>query len=516
MEPGAIIGRKYEIIAKIGEGGYGEVYKARHMIFDEPRAIKVVTAPWIANPEQAMRGFLSEARILRECRHPNIVTIEDVDFDENGRPFVVMEFVEGENLRRRLRRGKLDCREAVRICCQICDALTAAHQRGVLHRDLKPENVLLAMGSDNVVAKLIDFGIAKVTESAQFQVSGMPTNPVGTPLGTFDYMSPEQARGLKGKELDERSDIFALGLVLYEMVTGALAYSGGEFERMAQRLTNAPEPPRTRYPRIDLPKEIEAVLMRALSVDRAQRFSTAADFKRELDKAAGQRPSAAAPKDASGFRAAGQSEQGKAEPANQDYCLLAPELGLWVVADGEGPQGSKASYDATRKVAEYVYHVGAVDAAVLAAAFREANKAVRAMQADDPWWRKTFVSMTAIARSGETLFLAHTGVTKAFVCYGTALRCLTQEMEKLEPWRAVQNKLGAADMLEITAHALRLPPACQILLATAGLHARVAEDNLKSALNSSATVEEKVKSLIDLALADGGAENVTVVLLQSE
>src|SRR5215471_14613559 len=219
LSPGSRLG-SYEIIAPIGAGGMGAVYRARDARLDREVAIKVL-ADSLIKDDAALARFEREAVSVAKLSHPNILSIFEFAHDA-GVAFVVMELVDGETLRARLERGPIPVRKAVAYALQIAKGLGAAHARGIVHRDLKPENVMITR-DDHV--KILDFGLAKPisgTEGSQQQTHLADTTP-GTVLGTFGYMAPEQVRGLA---VDNRADTFALGAVLYEMLSGQRAFRG--------------------------------------------------------------------------------------------------------------------------------------------------------------------------------------------------------------------------------------------------------------------------------------------------
>src|SRR5512136_1775343 len=207
----------YEILGLIGAGGMGEVYRARDTRLGRDVAIKVLPAEFASDPER-LRRFEQEARAVAALDHPNILAIHDVGSHE-GAPYLVTELLEGETLRDRLKTGGVTVRKAVETAVQIAQGLAAAHEKGIIHRDLKPANVFVT--NDGHV-KILDFGIAKLvaprspTEPAQ-ATTVVEATEEGTTLGTVAYMSPEQVRG---QVVDYRSDIFSLGVVLYEMLSG--------------------------------------------------------------------------------------------------------------------------------------------------------------------------------------------------------------------------------------------------------------------------------------------------------
>src|SRR5512135_2392411 len=220
----------YEIVSAVGAGGMGEVYKARDTRLERTVAIKILPQHLSANAELRQR-FEREARAISALQHPHICTLYDVGH-QDGTDFLVMEYIEGESLAARLAKGPLRTDEVLKLGSEIADALDRAHRQGIVHRDLKPGNVMLTKGG----AKLLDFGLAKTRTAAVGAGSTLAnaalteTSPVSGPItergqivGTFQYMSPEQ---VEGHEADARSDIFALGAVLYEMVTGKRAFEG--------------------------------------------------------------------------------------------------------------------------------------------------------------------------------------------------------------------------------------------------------------------------------------------------
>ena len=268
----------FRITEKLGEGGMGEVYKARDTRLDRTVAIKVLPAA-VANDADLRSRFEREARSISALNHPNICTLYEYDSSE-GNDFLVLEYIEGETLASRLNRGALKLDEALRIAVQIADALDAAHRRGIIHRDLKPGNIMLTKAG----AKLLDFGLAKFRAEVSLSEEGfvpertLTVTTKGTILGTIQYMAPEQ---LEGKDVDARSDIFALGLVIYEMVTGRKAFEGkSQASLIAAILERDPAPMTERQPLT--PPSLERVVRACLAKDPDERWQSAADIRREL------------------------------------------------------------------------------------------------------------------------------------------------------------------------------------------------------------------------------------------
>jgi serine/threonine protein kinase len=214
----------HEITALLGKGGMGEVYRARDAKLKRDVAIKILPAEFSRDPDRVSR-FQREAEVLASLNHSNIAAIYDLE-ETQGSRFLVLELVEGETLAERIQRGPIPVDEALGIAKNICEALEAAHEKGIVHRDLKPANVKI---TPQGVVKVLDFGLAKVREASgpAASLSNSPTllsgSMPGVIMGTAAYMSPEQA---KGRPLDRRTDIFAFGCVLYEMLTGKPAFDG--------------------------------------------------------------------------------------------------------------------------------------------------------------------------------------------------------------------------------------------------------------------------------------------------
>src|SRR5438128_5096729 len=217
IEVGAKLGR-YEIRSKIGEGGMGEVYLAQDTKLDRKVALKILPADVAAHPDR-MKRFVQEAKAASALNHPNIITIHEID-ETDSVTFIATEFIDGQTLRERMQSAPMKLGEVLDVATQIASALAAAHDAGIVHRDIKPENVMLRR--DGIV-KVLDFGLAKLTQpSAPAVDTQAATKPLvqtepGRVMGTVAYMSPEQVRGL---ELDARTDICSLGVVLYEMLAG--------------------------------------------------------------------------------------------------------------------------------------------------------------------------------------------------------------------------------------------------------------------------------------------------------
>jgi serine/threonine protein kinase len=275
IEPGMVIRSKYQILERLGGGGMADVYRAKHLAFNEICAIKVVKASY-ADDTAFNNRFKGEAVLTRKLRHPNAIAVEDYDTTEDGRPYIVMEFVNGPNLRSVIdKEGALSVRRALSISLQVARALAAAHKLGITHRDIKPDNILITQDEQgNEAAKVLDFGIAKVKEGA-FTMAAYTATRKGVVVGTPQYMSPEQARGKVGTEIDSRADIYSLGVVIYEMITGKLPFeSDTPMGYCLEHLHTVPVPPREFAAALNIPAGLSKLVMKALEKDREKRFST--------------------------------------------------------------------------------------------------------------------------------------------------------------------------------------------------------------------------------------------------
>jgi len=279
----------YEVIGPIGAGGMGEVYRARDIRLDRCVALKILPVHFSCSPEQRSR-FDREARTLSSVSHPHICHLYDVG-SQSGTDFLVMEFLEGETLAARLRKGALSCNDILKIGAEIADALASAHRLGLVHRDLKPSNIMLTKTG----AKLMDFGLAKPavnplsgTSSTAPPISaetlttlhspGSPITTVGAIVGTIQYMSPEQ---LEGREADARSDLFSFGAVLYEMATGQRAFEGKSYMSVASAILHQePAPVSTIQP--TSPSGLNYIISTCLAKNPDERFQTAHDVKLHL------------------------------------------------------------------------------------------------------------------------------------------------------------------------------------------------------------------------------------------
>src|SRR5271157_1922993 len=271
--PGAHLG-PYEITGPLGSGGMGEVYRARDTRLERTVAIKILPRELSNDPIRKQR-FEREAKTISGLNHPNICVLYDVG-SQDGVDYLVMECVEGETLAKRLEKGPLALEQVLKIGAQIAEALDKAHRNGIVHRDLKPGNVMLTAAG----AKLLDFGLAKESSplaTAATLTAAIPTSPVtqqGTIVGTFQYMSPEQ---IEGKELDGRSDIFGLGTVLYEMLTGKKAFAGKTQLSVASAiLEKEPAPISTIKPLT--PPALDHTIRRCLAKELEKRWQSSADL----------------------------------------------------------------------------------------------------------------------------------------------------------------------------------------------------------------------------------------------
>src|SRR5687768_7537364 len=293
LAPGDRLG-PYEIVERLGSGGMGEVYKARDARLGRIVAIKLLTADLATRPEGRVR-FAREARVISGLNHPHICTLHDVGAHESiagsdqAVDFLLMELVEGETLAARLRRGALPMKDALEYSAQIADALAAAHRQGIVHRDLKPANVMITSHG----VKLLDFGLAAL-RSPHRPLDGVVSAGVtaeGTILGTLQYMAPEQ---VQGRPADERSDVFALGAIAYEMVTGRRAFEGDNPASIIAAVIER-DPPAMRPMRPDIPPALESTIRTCLAKDPNDRWHSTADLHRHLRELAARPDASIAP-----------------------------------------------------------------------------------------------------------------------------------------------------------------------------------------------------------------------------
>src|SRR5215469_16092973 len=268
----------YEILAPAGAGGMGEVYRARDMRLERTVAIKILPAQVSSDPIRKQR-FEREAKTISSLNHPNICTLHDIG-SQDGTDYLVMECVEGETLAKRLEKGPLPLEQILKFGAQVSDALDKAHRAGIVHRDLKPGNIMLTASG----AKLLDFGLAKpaapLVSGATLTVAAQttPVTQEGMIVGTFQYMSPEQ---VEGKELDGRSDIFSLGAVLYEALTGKKAFEGKSQLSVATAILEK-EPAPISFLKPLTPPALDHTIRRCLAKDPEERWQTARDVALEL------------------------------------------------------------------------------------------------------------------------------------------------------------------------------------------------------------------------------------------
>ena len=266
---GEVLSDRYEVEELVGTGGMSSVFRAHDRLLDRKVALKVLHQHY-SEDEEYIERFRREARAVAALSHPNIVTVIDRG-EHDGRQFIVFEYIDGENLKALIqRRGPAPVTTALELAMQIARGLSFAHQQGLVHRDVKPQNILL---NGDGQAKVTDFGIARSLDVQH----GM--TQTGTVLGTSDYIAPEQAQG---QRVDEHTDVYSLGVVLYEMLTNELPFPGENFVAVAMRHINE-EPPSIRDKRPDVSPRLEAAVQRAMAKRPEDRFQTMADFCRELE-----------------------------------------------------------------------------------------------------------------------------------------------------------------------------------------------------------------------------------------
>jgi tetratricopeptide (TPR) repeat protein len=278
---GAIVGERYRIVSRIGVGGMGAVYRAEHTMMRRDLAIKVLL-PELGGKEEFARRFEREAESASRLAHPNIIAVTDFGRTADGFLFLAMEFLAGDSLTSLVAQGPMPRERALNIIRQILRGLDHAHAAGVVHRDLKPDNIMLVERDGQAdVVKILDFGIAKVTEPTSGGVGGAALTQAGVIFGTPDYLSPEQALG---EVVDARADVYAAGVILYEMLAGRRPFeSDDKVKIISMHLAHAPPRIRDVSPSVDVPGALEQVVLQALEKSRENRFATAQAFLQALE-----------------------------------------------------------------------------------------------------------------------------------------------------------------------------------------------------------------------------------------
>jgi serine/threonine-protein kinase len=276
-QPGEIVDGKYRVDSLLGQGGMGAVFVVRHVQTQRQFALKCMLAALVGDYEAEQR-FLREAKLAGNVDHPGVVATYDVG-RHHGLLYMVMELLSGESLGARLARGAYSVAEGTHVMTTVLAAVSAAHQKGIVHRDLKPDNIFLHRGPDGrgTEPKILDFGISKALSP-----DGKPTmglTKTGMILGTPLYMSPEQVRG--SKTLDQRTDVYALGVILYEMLAGVVPYNGNNFADLVLKIVTADTVPPSKHV-ASIPPALDAVIMRAMHIDPDARFADAMAFAQAL------------------------------------------------------------------------------------------------------------------------------------------------------------------------------------------------------------------------------------------
>ena len=276
-ESGTVVGGRYRLVKKIGEGGMATIWEAEHQTLGSPVAVKFLQ--WQGpQSEQIRERFLREARVAASVRHRNVVEITDFGLTDDKTPYIVMEMLRGESLADRLdRETRLEPIEAARLVSLTLRGIAVVHEKGIVHRDLKPENIFIVDDPDGTYPKLLDFGVSKRADPTAKNLT-----QEGMIVGTPEYMSPEQARGLR--DVDSRTDVYSMGVILYEMLTGRLPYESENIGDLIVMITTQPPTPVIKY-KADLSPELVAIVERALQKDRNLRFQTAREMRWALIEA---------------------------------------------------------------------------------------------------------------------------------------------------------------------------------------------------------------------------------------
>jgi Tol biopolymer transport system component/serine/threonine protein kinase len=370
LKEGTRIGR-YEIRDLLGAGGMGEVYLATDAELSRPVALKFLRAE-VASDERRMRRFIQEARAASALNHPNILTVYDVGQTEDGTRFLATEFVGGTTLREHTQGRRLKPGEALDICTQVASALAAAHEAGIVHRDIKPENIMIRRDS---IVKVLDFGLAKLTAlpaavNTEAATRALVETDPGAVMGTVAYMSPEQAQGL---EVDARTDIWSLGVVLYELLTGRVPFAGKSPSHTVVAILDSEPPPLSRL-MPEAPEALQEVVTDALTKDRDARFQTAKQMLAKLQRLkarldAGAHLDHSASPEAASQAAAADAATAPGGPAAQSTSSMPPPSPTQTAAAPTAPHVSSAEYVFTQIKSHKKIFTAALLVALAALAF---------------------------------------------------------------------------------------------------------------------------------------------------
>jgi eukaryotic-like serine/threonine-protein kinase len=280
---GTILHDRWRILGELGRGGMGEVLLVEHVALGRKEALKLLK-PALATDRQFVARFRREARAVNRLKHPNIITVHDFGQLADGRFFLSMEYAEGQPLSQVIaREDHLAVHRALRVLGQLAHAVHHAHARGVVHRDLKPANLILIEPDDTL--KVLDFGVAKIVASDHDESVALSTGNVI--FGSARYLAPERVRGVSS---DPRSDLYAIGVIAFELLVGGPPFSGDSNEVIRAHLTQTPDPPSAWRPSLGIPAELDAVILRCLAKQPEERYQTAAELYAALRKVPGAPP----------------------------------------------------------------------------------------------------------------------------------------------------------------------------------------------------------------------------------
>jgi serine/threonine-protein kinase len=275
LSPGQIVASKYAVVRLLGEGGMGAVYEATHTPTGRPVAIKVLL-PLLAHDAECIARFDREARVAARVSSPYLAEVIDIGDTETGARYIAMELLDGESLQTRLETmGPMSVKDVLRFTFQLLDGLAKVHDAGVVHRDLNPHNVYLAKTRSGETVKIIDFGLAKIQDEDESTGVARLTQP-GSVLGTPHFMAPEQARG-QMRDVDARSDLYAVGVIIYRAITGTLPFKSPSYADLAMKINfETPKSPLELVPGLD--KNFAAIITRAMAKEKSQRYASAREF----------------------------------------------------------------------------------------------------------------------------------------------------------------------------------------------------------------------------------------------